>query len=371
MGFCLRFLCLIVLHTVSADDDPMACESELATMKAKLEKANSAINLDLDPFDLAPSNKNDKKVESDAEVSENPNAIGAPHWPGKSSEYIPPIAMYKNELIAWLKDVQPQWKPAAGALFFGLVNVINGPASFRTMVMLGVSLLAGGSAKYEVALVWPDMTMMQQLIVAVEVGLVVAYVLHKSFDGVRIVLGLLLGVTVSVLLEPFMHTEFWPLNASVIWYSCFAIAGVFLGYTSYNRNVLALLQPFLGGFLCASAVGFLVKNLMEGSFHPPAGPAKPEPQWAELRGACWIDFCSELIYGSNTAGIFKPYAPSAGYVINFDRWAGLFVWFMCFALGAKRQWRLANENTEEEILSLKQSLIGAVPAKEKDTLWGA
>lgn len=271
--------------------------------------------------------------------------------------------MYKNELVHWLKDVKPPWKPAAGALFFGLVNVINGPASFRAIVILGISLLAAGSAQYEVALVWPDMTVMQQMVAAVEVGLVVAYVLHKSFDGIRILLGLLLGLTISVLIEPFMHTEFWPLNASVIWYSCFAIAGVFLGYTSYNRNVLALLQPFLGGFLCASAFGFLVKNAMEGQPNP--------PHWAELRGADWLDFCTALLTGSNTAGIFKPYAPTAGYFINFDRWAGLFVWFMCFALGAKRQWRLANENTEEEIMSLKQSLIGATPVEKKDTLWGA
>jgi len=317
-------------------------------MKTQLEKAQTGLNL---AADVKP--------------------IGQPDWPTKSSEYVPPLEMYWKELVHWMSTVKPQAGVAGGSLLFGLINVINGPHSFRVVVIAGVSMIAAGSAKYEVSLVWPDLNMIQQLVVAVEVGLVVAYILHKSFDGIRIILGLALGLGCSVLLEPFMHTEFWPLNASVIWYSFFAIAGVVLGYTSYNRHVLALLTPCLGGFLCATALGFFAKTFMESNFHPANGPAKPEPHWAEIRGDSWLDFASELLTGAPSAGIFKPYQASETYSINFDRMAGFFVWFILFLIGAKRQWRLAVQKADEEILSLKQSLLGVTPATKDDKFWGA
>jgi len=236
-------------------------------------------------------------------------------------------------------------------------------------VIGGFALVAAGTAKYEVALIWPDLTAVQQLIVAIEIGIVTAYVFQRSFDGAKVLLGLILGVGISVLLETVMKTEFWPLNASLVWYSFFAVAGV-ISLTITERYTLSFVQPVIGGFLCASALGFFIKTWVDHMVHS-GTPPPSMPSWVEPRGDCWLDFATELIGGEKTAGVIKDFQAGENRPISFDKGLGYLAWFIFFAIGVKRQWKMAKKNTENQLVSLTDSFLGRQKVTPKDAIWGA
>merc|ERR1712118_632432 len=73
------------------------------------------------------------------------------------------------------------------------------------------------------------------------------------------------------------------------WYSVFGFLGI-AAFTVGQRYVLAIFTPALGGFLCASALCYLVKLWVTNSVSTTSPPG-----WVDLRGAVWLDFASELL----------------------------------------------------------------------------
>merc|ERR1719159_1629384 len=137
----------------------------------------------------------------------------------------------------------------------------------------------------------------------------------------------------------------------------------FPGYRAFTvgqRYVLAIFTPALGGFLCASALCYLVKLWVSNSVSTTSPPG-----WVDLRGAVWLDFASELLGGEH-AGIFKPYA-TPGFPfssIDFDKLPGRFLWLALFIVGMKRQWNLAKVTTASQWESLKETIRGKKPADQ-------
>jgi len=267
--------------------------------------------------------------------------VGQPDIPEGQSNVR--LTYYFYEADALLRDMNLLWIEALVAICFGAVNLRNGPASFKSVVVGGMSLVAAGIARSEVMLHWPNLNLIQQIVVAVEFGLVTAYVLHKSFRGTQVVIGATFGIAVSLQMDPWLHFESWPVNACLIWYSVFAFLGI-VAFTYGERYVLAFVTPLVGGFLCASGLGFLIKYSTSVYIEQHQGISVPA--WIEVRGTCWLDFASELLSGEH-AGIFKPY-PTPGFPvssIDFDKLLGRSLWLVLFIVALKRQWRLAKETT--------------------------
>lgn len=341
-------------NVVTGTNGDASCESQLETMKKQLENVQNTV---------LPTKEAQKPV-------------GQPVLPEDDSKYVPPLTRFFRELNVWLRSMNPQWIVAVVAIFFGAINVWNGPASFKFMVVGFVSLVAAGSARYEVLLLWPELNLIQQIVIAVEAALVAAYVVHKSFVGTQIVIGVIIGIAVSMQLDPLVHTETWTLNACMIWYSAFAFLGI-AALTVGKRYVLAIFIPLLGGFLCASALGYLVKYLTCIIIEHRTGLEEMQlnssntsvPAWIDLSGHCWLDFASALLHGEH-AGIFKTY-PTPGFPvssIDFDKVLGRSLWLVLFFVGMKRQWRLAKQMTAAQWGDLKASVLRSKPQKPGDMI---
>lgn len=330
------------LSAPNSEDADTSCKSQLETMKKHLEKVQN--------IELAA------KEPQNIELA----AIGQPMFPEDETKYVPPLAQYFHEVDAWLRSMTPQWGVAIVAILFGAVSVWNGPASFKFVVVCGTSLIAAGSARYEVLLLWPDLNPIQQIVVAVEVGLLAAYVLHRSFTGTKVIIGVTFGIGISMQMDPLMHTERWPVNACLIWYSACAFLGI-AAFTVCERYVLAIVTSLLGGFLCASTLGFLVNAFTSFIIYR----SDNVPAWLDVRGSSWLDFASELLTGED-AGIFKPYAIEGSPVsnIDFDKLLGRALVLVFFFIGLKRQWRLAKETTAAQWTDLKASISGGKPADQ-------
>merc|ERR1719313_1108453 len=86
-----------------------------------------------------------------------------------------------------------------------------------------------------------------------EVALLSAFIVHRCVEGCQAFLGLLLGLGVSVLLEPLFHTETWQLTESVIWYSAWAFTGI-LSLTLFQKRTLAFFSRCLGYLIKLAAL---------------------------------------------------------------------------------------------------------------------
>jgi hypothetical protein len=281
---------------------------------------------------------------------------GDTHWPSDRQEYVPPLVRYFFELNTWLQTYKQQWAIAAVAGLLGLMNLLNGPTSFKTMLTLTFSLVATATAYYEVGLLWPQLTLPLQLVVMAEVAVLTAFIAQRCVEGCQAFLGLLLGLGVSALLEPLFHTETWQVTQSLIWYSAWAFTGV-LSLTLFQKRTLAFFSPCVGGFLFSSCLGYLVKLVALASSKQPGNTM---PNWVVIHGDCWLDFARTLLPNSPvSAGIFE-IIPTPGFSvkeIDVDRVLGRLLWFVLFYIGLRWQIYCARKSGEAFGNDLKESLI--------------
>jgi hypothetical protein len=283
-------------------------------------------------------------------------AAGETHWPEDRQAYVPPLVQYWFELHTWLQINSHQWAIAAVAGVLGLINLVNGPTSFKTMLMLIFSLVAAASTHYEVSMLWPQLAFPLHLIVVAEVALLTAVIAYYSTEGCQAFLGLLLGLGVSIMLEPLFHTERWPLNQSLIWYSAWSFSGV-LSLTLFQKRTLAFFSPCLGGFLLSSCLGYEIKLVAWASSQQKGNTL---PDWLIIHGDCWLDFARTLLPNSPvSAGIFE-IIPTPGFMfkeIDIDRALGRLLWFVLFYIGLRWQMYCARK-TKVANKDLNQSLLG-------------
>jgi len=201
---------------------------------------------------------------------------------------------------------------------------------------------------------WPDLNMVQQLIVAGEAAALAGWIVYQSLTGAKMILGLLSGLAISVFLDHYVHTENWPLNYSVAWYSAWAIIGI-LSLTVLGKYTLTILTPILGGFLVSSCLGFYIcAAVVNGETQE---TQKPLPNWMHVSSGPWINFAGALLGYEEPAGIFGS-VEAPGFVvkeIDIDRVLGRLAWFVLFYISAKFQWKRARSGQEDE---LGQPLLG-------------
>jgi len=334
---------LIALHGVSADTvnatgmlEDTSCESRLEAMQKEVLKAQTK------PLVLA----------------EDP---GAAHWPASRSAYVPPLLQYFQDFHVYLKTMNKQWAVAGVAAALGLLQVVTGPTSFKTVVILGFSLMSAASAQYEATLVWPQLNIPQQIFVSAAAALVAAFVVYNSLDGITTVVGFLFGLAISALVEPLFHTELWKLDQSIAWYSAWAVVGVLL-FTQFQKYTLALLTPAVGGFLLSSSIGYFT---MLAAWAAEQQPHNNLPQGLDIRGDCWIDFAVALLGQDYSVGIFHSVATPGLAVpsVEPDKVLGRVLWFLIFYLGMKRQWINAKRKNKVQSKyngSLKDPLLHKV-----------
>jgi len=331
LGGVLLGVWLIACHGVSAETSEAGATSvvEDATCERQLETMTSALQ-------KAQKTKETRGAPLAETLLESP---GDAHWPASRSAYVPPLVEYFYELQVFLRSWPNQWQVAVVAGVFGMINLVNGPISFKMMILAAFSLVGAASAQYEAKLLWPSLNVAQQIAIAAEGGLLSGFVMFRSIQGATTLLGLLFGLSITVLLEPFFHTELWQLNMSLGWYSAWALMGVLL-LTFFQRRTLSLLTPCLGGFLLSSCVGYLTQIAVWCSFHQPNSKAPPD--WVIFHGDCWLDFAGALL-GTSSAGIFG-ITPTPGGVaimghqtLDLDRCLGRLLWFVLFYVGLKYQ----------------------------------
>eukprot|EP00746_Dinoflagellata_sp_MGD_P072853 gnl/MRDRNA2_/MRDRNA2_29556_c0_seq1.p1 gnl/MRDRNA2_/MRDRNA2_29556_c0~~gnl/MRDRNA2_/MRDRNA2_29556_c0_seq1.p1 ORF type:complete len:355 (+),score=63.67 gnl/MRDRNA2_/MRDRNA2_29556_c0_seq1:52-1116(+) len=333
---------LLALHGASADASSSeaglrgaTCENQLDKLKAELQQAQQM------------------KVAAPLQLDEAPSDT---HWPSDRQAYVPPLVQYWFELHQWLQINNHQWAVAAVAGVLGLINLVNGPTSFKTMLMLIFSLVASASTYYEVKLLWPQLDFVLQAIIVAEAALLTGFVAYHSTEGCQAFLGLLLGLGVSVALEPLFHTETWQLNQAVVWYSAWAIFGV-LSLTVFQKRTLAFFSPCLGGFLLSSCLGYEIKLVAWASSQQPGNEL---PGWLVIHGDCWLDFARTLLPNSPvSAGVFEV-IPTPGFPfkeIDVDRVLGRLLWFVLFYAGLRWQMFCARKSKEAFNKDLKESLL--------------
>jgi len=311
------------------------CEKRLETMTSELEKIQETR--------VAPLTE---------------SLLGDPaeaHWPASRSAYVPPLVEYFHELKVFLNAEKPQIMVAAVAGAFGVLNLASGPTSFKTTLLVGVGLMGAASGQYEATLLWPSLNMVQQIAVAALVGVLSAFIVFQSINGAMMILGFILGLGITVLLEPFFHTEQWPLNVSLGWYSAWGIMGVLL-LTFFQRRTLSLITPCLGGFLLSSCLGFLVHEVAMSPYKPNSAQTQPTPPaWEAFHGDCWLDFAGALL-GNARAGIFG-IVSTPGFVfetVDVDKTLGRLLWFVLFYMGAKFQWKIAKNTNWDGTMKQNQ-----------------
>eukprot|EP00746_Dinoflagellata_sp_MGD_P162951 gnl/MRDRNA2_/MRDRNA2_90725_c0_seq1.p1 gnl/MRDRNA2_/MRDRNA2_90725_c0~~gnl/MRDRNA2_/MRDRNA2_90725_c0_seq1.p1 ORF type:complete len:362 (+),score=67.57 gnl/MRDRNA2_/MRDRNA2_90725_c0_seq1:66-1151(+) len=342
---CGRFLLVAWLSAMSPATAETTCQQQLEQMKGELQQVQQANigTMNLDAADNsegilgtllgsspapAPAGSKDFK-----EMIQKGPAPGDPHWPANRQDYVPPLAQYFFDLKMWMETTKAQL-PIAGVLaIFGFVNVLFGPAAFRIVVALGFSLVTMASTHYEVMMLWPDLNMPAQIFIIAEVAALTGWIVYQSFTGAKMVLGFLFGMLVSALLEAALHTEHWPANFSVAWYSAWAVFGVLM-FTVLEKYTMAFLTPIVGGFLLSSSLGYVIKF---ASNHP------NHPVWMHPAGDCWLDFAGALLGSHKPAGIFGV-IQTPGFVVtsfNLDTVLGRLLWLLIFYVGMKLQWRFA------------------------------
>jgi len=302
-----------------------------------------------------------QKIQETGAAPLTESLLGDPaeaHWPASRSAYVPPLVEYFHELKVFLNAEKPQWMVAAVAGAFGALNLASGPTSFKTTLLVGVGLMGAASGQYEATLLWPSLNMVQQIGIAAAAGLLSAFIVFQAFHGALTVLGFLLGLGITVLLEPYFHTELWPLNVSLGWYSAWGLIGVLL-ITFFQRHTLSLLTPCLGGFLLSSCLGYLVQRGALSSHQPGTNV----PDWMAIHGDNWLDFADALL-GTTSAGVFAIHA-TPGFVydtVDIDRCLGRLLWFVLFYMGWKFQWKIARSSNWDGSINARNIIPGVMKA---------
>jgi len=321
------------------------CENQLEKLKGELQQAQQVAKNAAAPLQLVEINK-----------STIGDAPGDALWPADRQEYVPPLVRYLFDLHNFLLSYKQQWVIAAVVGVLGLINLVNGPTSFKTMLIVLFSSVAAASTYYEVQLIWPQLHLPLQLIVVAEATLLTAFIAYHSTEGFQAFLGLLLGLGASLLLDPLFHPETWPLTHSLIWYSVWAFWGV-LSLTLFQKRTLAFFSPCLGGFFLSSCIGYLIRLVAWASSQQPGNKL---PNWVVIHGDCWLYFARTLLPNSPvSAGIFEVIAtPGLPFKeIDVDRVLGRLLWFALFYAGLRWQWYCVRKAKESFNQDLKQSLI--------------
>jgi len=242
------------------------------------------------------------------------------------------------------------------ALVAGLFFVFAGKTSFDLLVTLVVGYVLGELVMASVGDMWHlDHHSPLRQVVGFEAFAIGVWGANVGKKGMNILAGVLLGFWFTYYLQHilvgvgagFLSTDIAhggvPL-AVVIFYTVFAGCFLYLFSTKAHDKLLALITPFIGGILTASAIAFSFTNLAQAGFMTkPLHNISPD---LEPVGDTWVQFALMLCSPVNKdVGIFaNSKFNTLGDKWNIDRLSGLFLWFIFWVVGVVKQWKDARKN---------------------------
>ncbi|CAJ1356797.1 unnamed protein product [Effrenium voratum] len=201
-------------------------------------------------------------------------------------------------------------------------------------------------------------------LVGIEAGAIGTFAALRGMDGMRVVIGALLGVLVSASMLQWHPLHFIPDHKwlEVIWYSVVVCLFTVVLYTNKHLKMLAILSAGLGGAFCASAIAFAVTNLAAGGYLNFLDQVLPG---LTPKGGTWVQFFRMLWSTQNpVVGLFvgSKYNPVVeGKQFNVDRMADISVWLIFWIVGCVVQLRRIKSKPQQAVSAMTEPLLGELP----------
>eukprot|EP00927_Polykrikos_kofoidii_P071543 TRINITY_DN67803_c0_g1_i1.p1 TRINITY_DN67803_c0_g1~~TRINITY_DN67803_c0_g1_i1.p1 ORF type:complete len:492 (+),score=58.19 TRINITY_DN67803_c0_g1_i1:110-1585(+) len=172
---------------------------------------------------------------------------------------------YARTFARWLAALPYQEVVATLVLIAGICCAWDGPQLWQILFSVAVAVLSAGIARFEAkafAAVAPKDFVSDGLVVILT-GIITFLATWLGFQGFQVLFGAALGIlgahnAAAWVRRLAVEAPFLP-GLVVSWYGLGAGLGLIL-FTVWRKPMLATLSPCLGGFLIASAVGFLTSR---------------------------------------------------------------------------------------------------------------
>jgi len=242
---------------------------------------------------------------------------------------------------------------AVVALFGGLGFVFKGKELFELLTCIIVGYVTGVLVMGSLGDFW-HLSHKSPLrrVVGWEAGIIGCVGAHRGAKGMNAFGGVALGFWFSYYIQHilvhlgvhFLSTEgavAWHYWAVVVFYTVFAGGFFYMFMRKADKKLLALITPFIGGILAASAVAFFCTSL--ALWGPVA--KRLHKRFPDLHpvGGTWVQFLLMLSWPETAdVGIFSSSPLNKfGKKWTIDRLAGLSLWFILWVVGVIVQWKKA------------------------------
>eukprot|EP00929_Paragymnodinium_shiwhaense_P111159 TRINITY_DN787_c0_g1_i1.p1 TRINITY_DN787_c0_g1~~TRINITY_DN787_c0_g1_i1.p1 ORF type:complete len:437 (-),score=144.32 TRINITY_DN787_c0_g1_i1:49-1245(-) len=297
--------------------------------------------------------KEEKKPEEKKEESHDDEATTAQTVDSVKPAKI--LHMLWDGIDTQLHNQAFQWANGLIAFAVGLVMTIDGEFVFKYLVVGGVAVFVFLLSMSFLENHYEDRFPHQVYqIIAVEAAAALAVVAYKGYDGILVLVGLLLGAVFYYYFHAFCDehvsapfAESWGFFL-IIGNMCVA-CGVFLFMAKARRRAMAFTSSLTGGCLLSSSMAYFAMLLAvhfrgklnnEGFDVPEECPA-------------WIDFLEVLLFPSKEpVGIFvgskyNPQVTSKG-PSSLDRWLGVTFWVIFFSIGVLVQVKMEKNRADRK-----------------------
>lgn len=254
-----------------------------------------------------------------------------------------------------LRSPKLEWCNGLAALIFGLVMVIDGEFIFKAVVVTGIGIFVYLASSSGIKSHWPQVDNVIMEILAVEFALALSYVAYKGYEGVRVLLGMLLGLYGAQHLQAHLGQLAGNGWVVLVLGNIFVILGVYVFTGRMHKRIAAIVSSLVGGALVSSAIGYFImlllvkvrQNLFVGTTVP-----------------VWVDFLYTLVSPAkhSPVGIYstpatKDLNPTIhGKQVFLDMILGMSLWFILTTVGIWNQLRLEKKARAKEDVQKKGDL---------------
>jgi len=234
--------------------------------------------------------------------------------------------------------------------------VITGKHFFRALIMFSVGVVVMLLAKSSVASYWtaqgtPPFFAHSADLAGVEVGLIAAVGVYKGWDGVRVVIGVCIGLFVAHLFSGIDALN--KPEVEGVWYSIWTIGFAYVFYAEKLDFAFAIVSPIVGGVFASSSLFFFISEFFtmkvedgcEDGFLADFGKSHGimNPQCGD-----WFDFMSLLIGAPGPdVGVWSVKgAKRDPRSIPFDQLVMGFLWVLFAIVGMAVQWKSSKKGLD-------------------------
>jgi hypothetical protein len=206
-----------------------------------------------DPFATAPA-------AAPAATPAGGKAPAAPAAPGVPADF---TKVLEDNMLSLINDPNHQLTVAALAFVLGAFALVDGARFFRSVVtiMFGLTFFIIALSQLKNNDWTGENAGQKRLFAAAEVGIFFAMIAHRGWEGVQLVIGLLLGIYVADLIQDFAKVIGKEQAASQTGPTLLIYTvGVLIGTLGVNdrfgaRKTFGILAPLFGSSLIVAAMG--------------------------------------------------------------------------------------------------------------------